>query len=108
MNSDSDAKAQMQRVNEAYEVLKDVGSRSRYDAGLKLQAAAGRPAPLPTRSNAWRPPYRCGLVLVTGVGEIGRLNVKRILQWGDIVDAAGRILVTYWRYGDDEYSERWV
>jgi hypothetical protein len=108
MNRDNDAKAQMQRVNDAYEVLKDVGRRARYDVGLKLQAAAGRSATLPTQSNAWRPPYRCGMVLVTGIEEIGRLNVHRILQWGDIVDGQGRILVTYWKYGDDEYSERWV
>jgi hypothetical protein len=108
MSKDFDAHEQMQTVNAAYDVLKDPNRRARYDAGLKLQAAASRAAPPIIQANAWRPPYRCGMVLVAAVEKIGRLNVRRILQWGDIVDAAGRILVTYWRYGDDEYSERWI
>lgn len=108
MNDDPDALVQIQRANEAYGILGDLGQRARYDAGLKLQAAAGRSAPSTLKANAWRPPYRCGMVLVTGIEEIGRLNVKRILQWTDIVDTAGRILVTYWRFGDDRFSERWV
>jgi len=108
MSSDADTTAQMQRVNEAYEILNSPGPRARYDAGLKLQAAAGRNAPPIIKNGQWRPPYRCGLVLVQGIEEIGRLNVKRILQWQDIMNGKGQILVTYWRFGDDSYSERWV
>ena len=108
MNSDRDAHDQMLRVNEAYETLSDPGKRARYDAGLKLQAAAGRDAQTVGAGTSWRPPYRSGHVLVVGVEQLGRLNVRRILQWRDIVDQAGRILVTYWKYGDDGYSERWV
>lgn len=108
MAKDADATAQMTRINEAYEILKAPGPRARYDAGLKLQAAAGRNAPPIFKAGQWRPPYRCGMVLVQGIEEIGRLNVKRILQWQDIVNAKGQILVSYWQFGDDMYSERWV
>jgi hypothetical protein len=108
MSSDPDATRQMQRINEAYEILKEPGPRARYDAGLKLQAAAGQSAQPVIKNGQWRPPYRCGMVLAQGIEEIGRLNVKRILQWQDIVNAQGQILVSYWRFGDDSYSERWV
>jgi hypothetical protein len=107
MNSDPDATAQMVRVNEAYEVLSDGPKRARYDAGLKLQAAARGAAP-PSSPGSWRPPYRCGLVQVRGVEEVGRFSARRILGWRDIVDAQGRILVTFWKWGDDRFSERWV
>ena len=108
MSNDADATRQMQRINEAYEILKSPGPRARYDAGLKLQAAAGQSAQPVIKNGQWRSPYRCGLVLVQGIEEIGRLNVKRIMAWQDIVNANGQILVTYWRFGDDTYSERWI
>jgi hypothetical protein len=109
MNSDPDATAQMQRVNEAYGILQDVGKRARYDAGLKLESAIGKSSlPRFTQSNVYRPPYRCGLVMVSAIEEVGRLNVKRILEWQDIVNHRGQILTTFWRFGDDRYSERWI
>jgi hypothetical protein len=108
MSSDPDATRQMQRINEAYEILKEPGPRARYDAGLKLQAAAGQSAQPVIKNGQWRPPYRCGMVLAQGIEEIGRLNVKRILQWQDIVNAQGQILVSYWRFGDDCHTEKWV
>jgi curved DNA-binding protein CbpA len=99
----------MQRVNEAYGILQDVSKRARYDAGLKLESAIGKSSlPRFTQSNVYRPPYRCGLVMVSAIEEVGRLNVKRILGWQDIVNNRGQILTTFWRYGDDQYSERWI
>ena len=103
-----DAAEQFRRIQYAYEVLSDPAKRARYDAGLKLVAS------LPTSkvpfdaAHQWRPPLRNGWLLVEGRDVVGRFNVSRILQWRDITDNAGRTLATYWKFGDEQPTERWV
>lgn len=103
-----DATQQFQRIQHAYDVLNDPAKRARYDAGLKI--AATLPASqLPFNAeNQWRPPLRCGLLLVSSKQVAGRFVVSRILQWEDIRDNAGRTLVSSWVYGDDKPTERWI
>lgn len=102
------ATEQFQRLQDAYEKLKDPAKRARYDAGLKI-AASIPVSKLPfDAARQWRPPLRCGRLLVEGRNVVGRFNVSRILQWQDILDAESRALVTYWCFGDDAPTERWV
>lgn len=101
------------RLNEAYQILSDPAKRARYDAGLALEASTRS---MKTKDisfaasyeDNWRPPLRCGYLLVKGRPQVGRLLVEEILQWTDIVDGAGRTLVTSWQFGNDMYTEQWV
>lgn len=103
--SEPNATQIFQRINEAYEVLSNPATRARYDAGLALEASVGS---VPTNGAAWKPPLRCGYLLVTAIAQLGRLLVQDIHQWTEIVDGRGRALVTSWRFGDDSYTERWI
>lgn len=102
--SEPNATAMFQRINEAYQILGNARLRARYDVGLTLEATAGATR----RNDSWRAPLRCGWLLVTATPQLGRLMVSEIHQWTDIVNAAGQALVTSWRFGDDNYTERWV
>ena len=109
VNRDPDATGMFKRIGAAYEVLSDPGKRRRYDAGLALEATLGRAEKLTTtRYSDWRPPVRCGLLLVEGQERLGRLIVSKILQWQPIVDARGRELVTSWPVGADTWLEAWI
>lgn len=102
-----DAETQFKRINAAYEILQDGNKRARYDAGLQLAATATR-EPRIQGGPTWRPPLRCGYLLVEGTEQIGRLVISRILQWQDIVNAQGQVAVASWRAGDDKPTVRWV
>jgi len=109
INRDSDAPDMMKRINAAYAVLAEPKLRAKYDAGLILEASlstANRPQV--STVHQWRPPLRCGWLLVEGQERLGRLVVAKILQWQDITDAAGRVLVTSWPMGADTFVESWV
>lgn len=104
-----DATEMFKRINHAYQVLADPAKRARYDAGLTLAASVG-----PSQDwkifddDVWKPPLRCGYVLVNAQALMGRLQVEEILQWTDIVDARGRVLVSSWPLGANIYEENWV
>ena len=103
-----DAKEQFQRINEAYQVLSDSLMRRKYDAGLAFAAKTEAPRFSPKFSHGWRPPLRCGWLLVEGVLSLGRLNVSKIKQWEDIVNANGLIMVSSWPPGGDTFEVQWV
>lgn len=107
-----DAAQQFMRIKDAYDVLSDDLKRRKYDVGLQLAAQATgsrvRQYADKFRDLAWRPPLRCGWVLVEGVTSLGRLNVSKILQWEDISDEQGRIMVTSWPMGADMFEVDWV
>jgi hypothetical protein len=108
--SEPDATKQFQRIQAAYEVLHDPLRRARYDAGLQLQGSINRrDAQLAQQLGpAWKPPLRCGLLLVECTAQVGRLVVSRIIQWQDIVDPQGQVLVTSWPAGAKEPVRRYA
>lgn len=109
VNRDPDATSMFKRIGEAYAVLSNPQQRRRYDAGLALEASLNKPDRLTTTDAAdWRPPVRCGLIMVEATERLGRLIVSSILMWQPIVDARGRELVTSWPAGSDTWLETWV
>lgn len=109
VNKEPDAAEQFRRVQEAYELLADSDKRARYDAGLKLQAMTSRDGlPFnPDANGTYRPPLRCGTLLVEGALELGRIVVSKIHSWDDITDAQGHVMVSYWPRGGDRFEVRW-
>lgn len=117
--SEPDAKEVFIRIQHAYEVLSDQGMRARYDAGLALetQARATQPAmrqyargsdPNQLSLDGYRSPLRCGQIMCTGIETLGRFVVSEIHGWEDIVDRAGRVLVTSWPKGATIFEEQWT
>lgn len=100
-----DAAAQFRTLKDAYDVLSDPNKRARYEAGLRL--TAGTPRVQTRDDSAWRPPLRCGWLLVEGISQVGRFAVSRITQWHDIVED-GRTLTVSWPRGADMFQTRWI
>lgn len=122
-NSEPDAAAQFMAIQGAYETLSDPARRARYDAGLALErslrsnasivAGGGVFNSLAAMANMraaqeYSPPLRCGYVMAEGTDRLGRFVVSKILEWQDITNGAGEILVTSWPEGADMFQERWV
>jgi len=110
-----DAKEQFQRIQHAYEVLREPARRARYDAGLALEASiksTSRARPNDPLSQYYTPqgyrsPLRCGLIMAEGHDIVGRFVVEKIVMWQDIVNSAGQVLVTSWPAGADAPLEVW-
>lgn len=103
------SREQFQAIQQAYEILGDVTKRAKYDAGLAFEAMSKAHTPAARQiEREWRAPLRCGLILCEGQLRLGRFVVSRIMQWADIVDANGNVLVTTWAAGDDHFTESWV
>lgn len=107
VNRDPDAGEMMKRINVAYAILAEPKLRARYDAGLILEASLTKKQQPPS-FDQWRPPLRCGWLMVEGVERFNRLVVSKIHQWQDITDAAGRVMVTSWPAGSDHFKTDWV
>lgn len=109
INSDSDAPEMMKRINDAYEVLSNPMMRKKYDAGLALEASLNQRGSRPNSyANNWRPPIRCGYLMVEGYSQLGRFHVERILKWEDIIDGQGRVCVTSWAMGANHFTVSWI
>jgi len=105
-----DAADRFMAINDAYKILSDQITRKRYDAGLYFEREAqradkaknGDASFLPRRGNrqdkfdGFKPPLRCGVLTVEGVQTLNRFVVSKILQWDDITDGAGRVMVASW------------
>jgi len=111
------ATEQFHLVQAAYEVLGDPIKRGKYNAGLQFEALSkahsrGDVEFYQVGKSSWtkeyRSPLRCGLILVEGQPRLGRFVVSKILQWTDIVNERGEILVTSWGAGDDHFTETWT
>lgn len=114
VNKDPDAAQQFQAIQSAYETLSDPARRARYDAGLALERSLRGPAgvvfntPPAGLTLGYGAPLRCGYVMVEGAERGGRFVVSKILEWQDITNSRGEILVTSWPRGADMFVERWV
>lgn len=98
------------RIQEAYQVLSDANARTRYEAGLRLEASLGTPSPdalnhIPIHN--YCPPLRCGYVQAECHDVVGRYVVDKILAWEDIVKN-GKTLVVSWPAGANRWEEQWV
>lgn len=104
-----DAGEMFLKVKAAYDVLGDPLRRRKYNAGLKFEQARQPerrgyvPPPPPFRA-----PLRCGLVVAEAMPRLGRWELTKILQWIDITDGAGRVMVTSWDTEQERISVKWV
>lgn len=114
--SEPNANEIFQQINRAYQVLSNPEKRARYDAGLVLEETWKAEQKntkdlmdgISTATVGYRSPLRCGWIMVKGVSVLGRFEVQEILDWQDIVNDRGQVLVSSWAYGDKEPTERWI
>jgi hypothetical protein len=113
--TEPDAQAQFVSIQHAWELLSDPGKRARYDAGLLLAATVpvpkkvmgtGRFAKFATVPG-YRPPLRCGRLIVMAIEHLDKFVVTEILSWDDIVEN-GKTLSTSWPQGATEPKEYWL
>jgi hypothetical protein len=103
------SREQFQAIQAAYEVLGNDTKRAKYNAGLQFEAMSKAHTPRQVVSHGeWRSPLRCGLILVEGQARLGRFVVSKVIQWADITNERGEVLVTSWAAGDDKFTESWV
>lgn len=123
VNKEPDAAQQFHKIQEAYDVLSDAKQRRKYDAGLMLEVRAkaeqsgtyrhdGLFAPRPfvgsiSAVGDWRAPLRCGLLLVTGTRQLGRLNITTIHSWEELT-RNGQALVSSWPKDATVWLESWI
>jgi DnaJ-domain-containing protein 1 len=109
VNKEPDAEEQFKVINHAYSVLSDSNQRGRYDAGLAFAATQQPHVSFPQDiSYGYRTPLRCGWVLVEGIESVGRFVVSRIVQWEDVTDQTGRVMVSSWPVGADTLEVNWI
>jgi hypothetical protein len=114
--SEPNAKEVFQQINKAYQILSDPEKRMRYDAGLALEEtwkAQNHMSQNPRDqfsavAAGYRSPLRCGWIMVRGIEVLGRFEVQEILDWQDISNDQGQVLVASWSYGDKQPTERWI
>lgn len=109
---DPDANKIFIEIKNAYNILSDPKTKARYDVGLKIAATTKVEKP----KSAWeimndalpyRAPLKCGNLLceytILGIKK----TVTKILQWEDIYDATGKVLISSWVMGDSEPTLEW-
>jgi hypothetical protein len=104
-----DAKERFQEIQHAYEVLGTPNKRTRYDAGLALEATlrSNDPDTWSATTMSYRPNLRCGYILAEGSERVGRFVVSKILAWEDIINSRGQVLLSSWPMGARRPLEVW-
>ena len=118
VSKESDAAQQFMAIQNAYELLSNPATRARYDAGLALERSLRSVGAVFNSNdtfeiatmiaNEYRAPLCCGYVMAEGTDRFGRFIVSKILEWQDITNEQGEILVTSWPEWADHFQERWV
>lgn len=117
VNKEPDAAERFMRIQEAYELLNNPGKRARYDAGLALervttskydQSTFAKHAQKVMNSYGFRSPLLSGWILAEGIETLGRFTISKIIDWQDITDNRGRVLVSSWPMGAKFPTETWV
>lgn len=114
--SEPNANEIFQQINRANQVLSNPEKRARYDAGLVLEETWKAEQKntkdlmdgISTATVGYRSPLRCGWIMVRGIEVLGRFEVQEIMDWQDIVNPQGQVLVTSWAMGDKAPTEKWV
>lgn len=105
------ARERFERYQQAYELLSDETARRKYDVGLMFSSRAKERPVLKAwqkGESGYRSPLRCGLVTVEANLVGNRKRVTKILQWDDIVNADGLVMVTSWPFGAKMFQIDWV
>lgn len=107
-----DAKTQFIAIQHAYDILSN-GKRTKYDAGLALQASLASvkkhtAPPVDESDFGWRSPLRCGHIMGEGARQGNKFVISKILNWSDIFNPRGEMLVVSWIPGGETYVEAWV
>ena len=109
---DPDAHEIFISIQKAYEILSNPKQKARYDVGLKMSAGLNAPKPKTSweqyqESLPYRAPLKCGNLLceytILGIKK----TVSKILQWEDIYNGQGQVLVSSWKMGDTEPTLIW-
>lgn len=112
VNRDPGAPEQFMTIQRAYEVLGNDLSRRKYDAGLQLEASLRKQTSgtsmVDVVAVGYRAPLTCGYILAVGVESLGRFIVNEIKGWEDIVRDDGKVMVTSWPAGSDNFVTSWV
>jgi DnaJ-domain-containing protein 1 len=112
---DPDAPDVFKAITTAYQVLTNEALRRKYLAGLQFEASARQAVRTSIWSepaqqqdeNGYRAPLKCGFVLCEGQETLGRFVVSRILQFEDIVNGQGKVMVVSWPRGADTFAVSW-
>lgn len=108
VNKESNAAEQFRRIQEAWEILRDNQTKRKYLAGLKFEQDAKKHSDSRPSDFNWCPPVRCGFVTVECTESVGRFFVTKILAWGEIQDNSGKIMVSYWPKGQDQFKVEFI
>ena len=108
---EENAREMFEKTKDAYAVLSDHESRNRYNAGLMFEKMASlnmgrRHSSYQSKYSTFTPLLRCGILTVKAKRELGVLIVEEILDWKDIENEAGQIMVSFW--AADTWGMAWV
>lgn len=109
---DPDANEVFLGIQKAYEILSNPKTKARYDVGLKMASTvkAEKPEdPLEKMMEQlpYRAPLKCGNLLCEYIALGMKKSVSKILQWEDIYNEQGKVLVSSWKMGDEEPTLNW-
>lgn len=101
------------KIQDAYNVLSNPTQKLRYDAGLTMAASVKKQETVNFKkitaqdSYGYRSPLKSGLIL----GEVkasGRWSViEKILEWQDVINPQGQVLIASWPMGSKAPVEIW-
>lgn len=91
------AREMFEKIREAYGILSDDQSRRKYDAALAFERlAAPRQVTVPV---SFTTPIKCGLLIVKGRRELGKITATKIIDWREIRNECGQVMTAYWEQG---------
>lgn len=119
VNKEEEAESRFKMINEANQVLNDSMKRKRYDAGLKFERDSKIAESKSKKSfyrdfsleDKWgyRSPLTCGRITAKGYwSKPGKFTITSIVDWSDITDATGKIMVSYWNRNTNDVTINWI
>lgn len=105
---EENARDMFEAVKNAYNILSSALGRVKYNAGLLFEqmAKGSGHAHYKTKYTTFTPMLRCGMLKVRAKRELGVLVVEEIIEWNDIENETGQIMVSFW--ATDSWSVVWV